>query len=252
MSITIDVGILTSGKSTLGMTLTSLLLQQMSSIRITIVDTAESPVIKREDVLFALKLAADRGIACEYMVHFREKDRAFSLGRLKVLEYCTGSHVCFMDDDMALPSTALQHILSWIEANEAYGYVAPYCHNANPVARRLLGPQHFTPGGVFYQDDPVRKMLLEYYSSTLDVLDRKGRGARLWEIAFLSELFPAMGRKCAVQEQNVIYHVDYGERPDWNLLDRSHVQASVRKARQMAKRVSALSAEGSTTLVQAT
>ncbi|MDP2662327.1 MAG: glycosyltransferase family A protein [Dehalococcoidia bacterium] len=248
MSISIDVGILTRGKATLGIALTSLLLQEMADIRITIVDTGDSPVIKREDVRFALKLAADMRIACEYR-HIRENDLAFSLGRLKVLEHCTGSHVCFMDDDVALPSTALRRIAGWIEQNGVYGYVAPHCHNANPLARRLLGPQHFTPGSVFYQDAPVRQALLEYYGSTVDVLDRKGNGDKVWEIAFLSQLFPSLGRRCEVQEDNAVCHVDYGERPNWNLLDRSHVQASLLKARQMARRFAAAQPEVNTSLV---
>ena len=48
-------------------------------LRIWIVDTAEQPVIKRDDVLFALKLAQDRGIRCEYE-YSKERQRAFSVG----------------------------------------------------------------------------------------------------------------------------------------------------------------------------
>ena len=46
----VEIGILTSGKPTLGMTLSSLLMQQVQNIRVYIVDTAEKPVINRDDV----------------------------------------------------------------------------------------------------------------------------------------------------------------------------------------------------------
>ncbi|MDP2727634.1 MAG: glycosyltransferase [Dehalococcoidia bacterium] len=250
MSVAIDIGILTRGKSTLSMALSSLLLQDGPDIRIYIVDTADSPVIKREDVIIALKLAAERGIACEY-VHIREKERAFSVGRLKILEYCTGSHVCFMDDDIAMPSSALPRTLSCIEQNGAYGYIVPQCRNANPLGRLLLGPQHFAPGGVFYQDAVVRSILTEYYSTTVDVLDRKNANDKVWEIAFLSEIFPALGRKCVVQPDNVIYHLDYGERPAWDLLSGPHVRRSVGKARELASRLCAVQPGGKPGFVQA-
>ena len=69
--------------------------------------------------------------------------------------------------------------------------------------------------------------------------------------AFLNHLFSALGRKCAVQEDNVIYHVDYGERPNWNLLDGRHVQRSVEKAREMTGRFAGLQAQDDASLVAA-
>ena len=56
----VDVGILTRGKPTLGITLSSLLLQDTSQLRIHIVDTGESPVVNRDDVTQAMRLAFDR------------------------------------------------------------------------------------------------------------------------------------------------------------------------------------------------
>ncbi len=103
---TIEIGILTKGKPTLSLALGSLLLQENRNIRIHIVDTSESPVIKRDDVVYALRLAFDREIPCGYE-HSRERRRAFSVGRLKLLESLKGPHVCFMDDDVVMASSTL-------------------------------------------------------------------------------------------------------------------------------------------------
>src|SRR6478672_7839967 len=81
----IEIGILTKGKATLGMVLANLLMQDLQSLRILIVDTSDSPVINREDVLFALKLSQDRNIRCDYH-RSRDKQRNFSVGRLARLE----------------------------------------------------------------------------------------------------------------------------------------------------------------------
>src|SRR5438067_2967385 len=102
----IEVGILTKGKPTLGMVLANLLLQDLERLHILIVDTSDSPVINREDVLFALKLAQDRHIRCDYQ-RSRDKNRNFSIGRMALLEQLTGPHLCFMDDDVVLPSSSM-------------------------------------------------------------------------------------------------------------------------------------------------
>src|SRR3972149_1874201 len=125
----LEIGILTKGKATLSMVLVSLLLQETQNIRIHIVDTSDTPVIKRDDVMFALKLAFDRHIACGYE-YLREKNRAFSTGRLKLLEALKGQNICFMDDDVVMPSNTLARIASFVQDVGEYGYYAPFCRNA--------------------------------------------------------------------------------------------------------------------------
>src|SRR5439155_4452917 len=102
----LEIGILTIGKPTLAMALSSLLLQDERRIRIHIVDTAPSPIIDRSEVRSALRLAADRQIICSYE-HLHDEKRAFSLGRLALLEALKGRNICFMDDDVVMPSRAL-------------------------------------------------------------------------------------------------------------------------------------------------
>jgi hypothetical protein len=60
----------------------------------------------------------------------------------------------------------------------------------------------------------------------------------VWEIAFLTELFPMLGRSTTVQRDNVIYHLDYRERPNWDLLQESLVSTSRRKAEELIKKYS--------------
>src|SRR5829696_3328831 len=85
----LEIGILTIGKPTLSMALSSLLLQDERRIRIHLVDTAPSPIIDRIEVQSALRLAADRQITCSYE-HLHDDKRAFSLGRLALLETLRG------------------------------------------------------------------------------------------------------------------------------------------------------------------
>jgi len=229
----IEIGILTKGKPTLSMALTSLLLQEMRNIRIHIVDTGDSPVIRRDDVVFALRLAFDRGISCGYE-HLRSKGRAFSDGRLKLLEALDGYNICFMDDDIVMGSSTLPQMLPLVTSGKPYGYIVPYCINAFPVGGALSGVPHFSPGGIFYQDQIVRQILLEYYSSTVDILDEKKAKEKVWEVAFLSELFKLLGRECIVQTDHVTYHLDYRERPNnWDYDESKLVRTSVLKARQL-------------------
>jgi hypothetical protein len=68
----IQVGILTEGKPTLAMVLVALVLQESHPVDIYIVDTAESAVIKRDDVVFAMRLAFDRNVHCGYE-HIKER-----------------------------------------------------------------------------------------------------------------------------------------------------------------------------------
>jgi hypothetical protein len=231
----VDIGILTKGKPTLGMTLATLLLQEEVPLRIWIVDTAEQPVIKRDDVLFALKLAQDRGIRCEYE-YSKERQRAFSVGRLKLLESLTGRHVSFLDDDIVLPSTALAHLYREAQASGAYGYIAPVCVNAGTSRGFLADRPHYSPGGLFFQDSLVRAILLDYYTSTTDVLDTRHAPDKVWELAFLSELFPALGRTITVQQGALSYHLDYHRGVRWELGEEDLLARSRAKVEQMIAR----------------
>ena len=230
----LEIGILTKGKPTLSMVLVSLLLQEFQSVRIHIVDTSETPVIKRDDVMFALKLAFDRHIACGYE-YVREKDRAFSMGRLKLLEALRGRNICFMDDDVVMPSDTLARIAGFVQDAGEYGYYAPFCRNTG--VHNLAHEEHqFSPGTIFCQDELVRNILLEYYETTVDVLDKKRSREKVWEIAFLSRLFPLLGRRCVVQNDNVIYHLDYHERPKWDMLEPQLVRNSATMARDLVRK----------------
>lgn len=231
----LEIGILTIGKATLSMALSSLLLQDDRRIRIHIVDTAPTPVIDRPEVQCVLRLAADREIVCSYE-HLRDEKRAFSLGRMKLLEALTGPNVCFMDDDVVMPSEALTRMLKYIGEHSEYGWLAPYCKNAGTLRTALGDKPHYSPGGVLRQDTIVRKILLEYYDTTVDVLDKQRAARKVWEIAFLTELFPILGRSTHVQHDNVIYHLDYHERPNWDLLQEDLVRNSHRKAEELVEK----------------
>lgn len=231
----IQVGILTKGKPTLGMVLANLLLQDLQGLRILIVDTSDSPVINREDVLFALKLAQDRHIRCDYQ-RSRDKQRNFSVGRQALLEQLTGPHTCFMDDDVVLPSSSLTRMASRAFELRSYGYVAPTCVNAGSSHGFLSGRPHYSPGGIFFQDDLVRQILLEYYATSVDVLDAQRSGQKVWELAFLTELFPALDRVCEVQADNVSYHLDYHRGVRWDLMEQRLLWASQRKVEELVKR----------------
>ena len=231
----IEVGILTKGKPTLAMVLTNLLLAEGPAISIVIVDTAETPVIERDDVLFALKLAQDRKIPCEYQ-RSREKARAFTLGRLQLLENLKGPNICYMDDDVVIAAGSFGRIMELARRTPDFGYIAPKCVNAGATRGFLAGKEHYSPGGVFRQDDLVRAILLDYYQSTVDVLDIQAASEKVWELAFLTELFPALGRPCSVQDDNVSYHLDYHERVRWELMEQRLLQNSKRALNELLTR----------------
>src|SRR4051794_21269653 len=147
----LEIGILTIGKPTLSMALSSLLLQDEQRIRIHIVDTAPTPIINRVEVQSVLRLAADRGIRCTYD-HLHDEKRAFSLGRLALLEALSGPNICFTDDDVVMPSGAIPQLLDFIRDHPDYGWLAPYCKNAGTIRTALAGRPHYSPGGVFHQD----------------------------------------------------------------------------------------------------
>jgi len=241
-AIPIEIGILTSGKPTLAMALSSLLLQNTPDIRIHIVDTAERPVIHHEDFSSAMRLAFDRGISCTYE-HRRERQRSFSAGKLALLEALTGPHICFMDDDVVLPSGSLTLLSVFVATHPDYGYLAPALKNPGTRRTALGGRTQFAPGTLFRQDPVVRRILLEYYATTDDVLDRQRQGDVVWEVAFLTEMFPLLGRPCYTQPDNVIYHLDYHEGPNWELLREDLLATSRAKARALVQKYAGAIAE---------
>ena len=230
----VQVGILTEGKPTLAMVLVALVLQESHPLDIYIVDTAESAVIKRDDVVFAMRLAFDRGVHCGYE-HIKERNRAFSVGRSRLLEELKGPLISFMDDDIVLAPSAVRNLYGWAQQAGVFGFVSPVLKNWRDDDGQLADRALYSPGGLIYQDATVRRLLEDYYATTSDVLDARGSSERFWEKAFLSELFPALGRQCQVQQDCLSYHLDYRERPVRYRLDEGIVQASIGRARQVAQ-----------------
>jgi hypothetical protein len=239
--VNVQVGILTKGRPMLATVIANLVLQDQDreQLEIFIVDTGDQPAIKREDVISALRLAQDRQVRCEYEVH-RDKQRAFSSGRLKLLELLTGPMLAFMDDDVVLPGNALATLADRAAAlGPELGWVAPHCVNAGSSRGFLRDLPHYSPGGIFGQDDAVRSILLEYYNTNADVLDAKGPRERVWELAFLTELFPALGRVTEIQNDTVSYHLDYGGSTRWDLMEERLLAATRRElGRLLSKYVS--------------
>lgn len=215
----IQVGILTKGRPMLATVIANLVLQEEAAIEIFVVDTGEQPAIKRDDVVSALRLAQDRRVRCEYEMH-RDRQRAFSSGRLKLLEYLTGPLLAFMDDDIVLPGRGMAALgRRAVELGSELGWVAPYGVNAGSARGFLRDRPHYSPGGVFGQDQTVRNILLDYYATTSDVLDARGPRERVWELAFLTELFPALNRTTEILQETVSYHLDYGGSMRWDLME---------------------------------
>lgn len=232
----VQVGILTKGRPMLATVIANLVLQDEAPLEIFIVDTGEKASIKRDDVVAALRLAQDRKIRCEYEIH-RDKSRAFSSGRLKLLESLRGQLIAFMDDDVVLPGTALATLARQaVASGEALGWVAPHCVNAGSARGFLRDLPHYSPGGIFRQDGVVRSILLDYYANTADVLDARGARERVWELAFLTELFPALGRSTLIHEEVVSYHLDYGGDVRWDLMEERLLNSTRRElARLLAQ-----------------
>ncbi len=239
--VNVQVGILTKGRPMLATVIANLVLQDQDreQLEIFIVDTGDQPAIKREDVISALRLAQDRQVRCEYEVH-RDKQRAFSSGRLKLLELLTGPMLAFMDDDVVLPGNALATLAERAAVlGPELGWVAPHCVNAGSSRGFLRDLPHYSPGGIFGQDEAVRNILLEYYNTNADVLDAKGPRERVWELAFLTELFPALGRVTEIQNDTVSYHLDYGGSTRWDLMEERLLAATRRElGRLLSKYVS--------------
>ena len=232
----IQVGILTKGRPMLATVIANLVLQADANVEIFIVDTGDQASIKREDVVAALRLAQDCRVRCEYEIH-RDKQRLFSTGRLKLLENLTGPLLAFMDDDVVLPGTGLASLARRArELGPALGWVAPHCVNAGSARGFLRDLPHYSPGGVFGQDEVVRGILLDYYANTADVLDAKGPRERVWELAFLTELFPTLGRTTEIQGETVSYHLDYGGSVRWDLMEETLLNQTRRRMAQLLER----------------
>jgi hypothetical protein len=234
----IDVGILTKGKPTLGMALTSLLLQEDVQLRIHIVDTAARPVISRDDVRFALRLASDRHVQCSYE-YSGESDLAFSTGKARLVSILDGSHLCFLDDDVVVPSRALRRLLDAVQERGTYGYVSPLCTNSMSSTSFSATRRRVSPGSLIYQDALVRRILLEYYETTVDVLDRRRSNQKVWETAFLTALFDELNRASVLQPEVVIYHLDYQEPAHCIDEEATVVARSAALARELARKVRA-------------
>lgn len=233
-SAPIQVGILTRGKPTLGMVLASLLLQEAVQVRIHVVDTSAEPVINRPDVQYALRLAADRGLYTSYDF-IGESHRAFSTGKARLIRELDGPHICLMDDDIVMPSAAIACLVGAARMAGAYGYISPYCRNAPSLAGLPVARPPFSPGALIYQDELVRRILLEYYDTTVDILDRQSSEQKVWEIAFLTRLFDALNRPAIRQTDTVIYHLDYHENSTWIDDEQSVIARSVTLADGLVK-----------------
>jgi hypothetical protein len=242
---TIQVGILTKGRPMLATVIANMVLQEEHPLEIFIVDTGDQPAIKRVDVISVLRLAGDRGVRCEYEVH-RDRQRAFSGGRLKLLESMRGPLLAFMDDDIVLAgSTAMAGLgRRAMELGNGLGWVAPYCVNAGGARGFLKDQPHYSPGGIFAQDEVIRNILLEYYNNNTDVLDARGPRERVWELEFLTELFPALNRTIEVQHETVSYHLDYDGGTRWDLMEDSLLAATRRELHRLVAKYARATAPG--------
>jgi hypothetical protein len=218
----------------LAMVIANLVLQEEHPIEIFIVDTGDQPSIKRVDVMSVLRLAQDRHVRCEYELH-RDRQRAFSGGRLKLLENLTGPLIAFMDDDIVLAGNAAMATLAHRaeELGSSLGWVAPNCVNAGSARGFLRDKPHYSPGGILAQDEIVRNILLEYYNNNTDVLDARGPRERVWELEFLTELFPSLGRVTEVQQDTVSYHLDYGGSTRWDLMEEALLATTRRELHRL-------------------
>ncbi len=111
--------------------------------------------------------------------------------------------------------------------------MAPYCVNAGGSRGFLRDKPHYSPGGIFGQDQVVRNILLEYYNNNSDVLDARGPRERVWELEFLTELFPALGRTTEIQQETVSYHLDYAAGTRWDLMEESLLATTRRELNRL-------------------
>jgi hypothetical protein len=121
------------------------------------------------------------------------------------------------------------------------GWVAPFCVNAGGARGFLKDRPHYSPGGLFGQDKVVRSILLEYYKNNTDVLDARGPRERVWELGFLTELFPALGRTTEVQHETVSYHLDYESGMRWDLMEDSLLATTRRELNRLVAKYATMS-----------
>ena len=56
---------------------------------------------------------------------------------------------------------------------------------------------------------------------------------RVWELEFLTELFPALGRTTEVQHDTVSYHLDYGGGTRWDLMEEALLATTRRELKRL-------------------
>jgi hypothetical protein len=226
----IQVGLLTRGKATLAMVLISLLTQDTDQLRLHIVDTGQQPAISRDDVRFALRLAVDRNIRYNYE-YIHPHPRSFSDGRWRLVDALDGPLLAICDDDVVFPSNWASSLIAAAEREENWGLLAPVCVNSRVPADVFDGKVHFTPGALLASDQRLRPALLRYYRSAVDLLDRQEAPVKVWEIAALTELVEAAGRRRIALPHLVTYHLDYDSPIDFRLSEERIVAASRQAAR---------------------
>jgi len=75
----------------------------------------------------------------------------------------------------------------------------------------LVGRSTIYAGAIFSQDETVARF--SWTTTAMGGCARPKRSSeKVWEPAFLSRLFPALGRRSLIQSDNVVYHLDYKER----------------------------------------
>lgn len=233
------------------MVLTSLLLQESLTVRIHVVDTSARPVINRDDVRFALRLAGDRRILCHYDFA-GESDLAFSSGKARLIRALPGRHLCLMDDDVVMPSVALKNLVATAHNQGTYGYISPICKNSPNIDASPANRPQYSPGSLIYQDELVHRILLEYYDTTVDVLDQRKTDQKVWETAFLTALFEVLDRPCLRREDTTTYHLDYKEDVHWIDEERTVIARSRLAARTLVERIRTQSGVGVPLVPQAT
>ena len=151
-----------------------------------------------------------------------------------------------MDDDIVLAGTTSIATLAHraAELGPGLGWVAPFCVNAGSARGFLKDTPHYSPGGIFQQDEVVRHILLEYYNNNTDVLDARGPRERVWELEFLTELFPALGRTTEVQHDTVSYHLDYSAGTRWDLMEEALLATTRRELHRLVAKYAPAAATG--------
>ncbi|HUX88356.1 MAG TPA: hypothetical protein VMW65_15245, partial [Chloroflexota bacterium] len=81
------------------------------------------------------------------------------------------------------------------------------------------------------------RVLLEYYDTTVDVLDQRKTDQKVWETAFLTALFEVLDRPCLRREDTITYHLDYKEDVNWIDEERTVIARSRMVARTLVERV---------------